>query len=456
MAEIENPKFIYGAVQSALIWPDPDYDEYMAKTESIKKGKYPVLEKLRHEVKDPVKCLKMVYTTVDSNRNQVVTREELKRAIRYGLNFPNVIKDKDFEDLFLLLDPCHTNWIKCEKFLDLFRIDPRETFKEDLNKNGSDKYLTVFDINERLKECVKLCAQQILKDFLNYDVDNSGCIKKSHVKYILQKHTFPIHDSIFERLWRNFPKTAQNELKYYDFLHEYGNIALVPRPTCEKSWIPHKVEGIVYEDYAGNGFSKPRMTSLYASDCDDLLKKTIEKRWREILRRCRLLDPCRTGHIPANCLIEVLGQCGIPVHNESMADVLEIKYGFTRQNIMNYWNFLRKCISSFQDEDYDLITKLETGDIFDNKGRFAPYKILLAIRGQVLHYWRRLRERFLEKDPDGTGFIDGCDFRKILHDYSIYFSDEEFFKILRYFDPHLTGKVPYSSFLQTYANPILY
>ncbi|XP_023225561.1 EF-hand calcium-binding domain-containing protein 6-like [Centruroides sculpturatus] len=142
----------------------------------------------------------------------------------------------------------------------------------------------------------------------------------------------------------------------------------------------------MYEDYVGNGFSKPWMTSLYAPDCDDLLKKTIEKIWREILRRCRLLDAGRTGHISANCLKEVLGQCGIPVNNKSMAGILEIKYGFTRQNITNYWNFLRKCVSSFQDEDYD--TKLETGDIFDNKGRFAPYKILLAIRGQVLHYWR--------------------------------------------------------------------
>lgn len=58
------------------------------------------------------------------------------------------------------------------------------------------------------------------------------------------------------------------------------------------------------------------------------------------------------------------------------------------------------------------------------------YSALLRIQPKIVHCWRSMRRTFKTYDENWTGLLSVADFRKVLHQYSINLSEEEFFHVL--------------------------
>ena len=53
-------------------------------------------------------------------------------------------------------------------------------------------------------------------------------------------------------------------------------------------------------------------------------------------------------------------------------------------------------------------------------------------------------------DESGTGFLSVADFRKVLRQYGVNLSEEEFFHLLEYYDKTLSAKISYNDFLRAF------
>ena len=53
-------------------------------------------------------------------------------------------------------------------------------------------------------------------------------------------------------------------------------------------------------------------------------------------------------------------------------------------------------------------------------------------------------------DEGGTGFLSVADFRKVLRQYGVNLSEEEFFHLLEYYDKTLSAKISYNDFLRAF------
>ncbi|XP_027447512.2 EF-hand calcium-binding domain-containing protein 6 isoform X7 [Zalophus californianus] len=78
------------------------------------------------------------------------------------------------------------------------------------------------------------------------------------------------------------------------------------------------------------------------------------------------------------------------------------------------------------------------------------YSALLRIQPKIVHCWRPMRRTFKAYDEGGTGLLSVADFRKVLRQYSINLSEEEFFHILEYYDKTLSSKISYNDFLRAF------
>ncbi|VTJ81747.1 Hypothetical predicted protein [Marmota monax] len=78
------------------------------------------------------------------------------------------------------------------------------------------------------------------------------------------------------------------------------------------------------------------------------------------------------------------------------------------------------------------------------------YMVLLRIQPKILQCWRPMRRSFKSYDEGGTGLLSVADFRKVLRQYSINLSEEEFFHVLEYYDKTLSSRVAYNDFLRAF------
>ncbi|XP_023242299.1 EF-hand calcium-binding domain-containing protein 6-like [Centruroides sculpturatus] len=580
MAKFQNPR--WESVPACLVWPDIDYEESLQRSHQKQTNETgeTAVKRLRVRAINPHNSLKVAYT-VNRNGDKMITREEMKRVVNFSMPYPAKLSAKDYKELLLILDPLHTNLIKLEDFLNLFKPESVCDLENSIKKVSTSSLqrhepLTLLKLDEKIRYSIKTQTEKLLKAFTFYDFENTGMVSKQHVKYLLQKHCMPLSDKQFERLWKIFP-VENGALNYIRFLEDFGDC----KPNDSMS--NYRIKTISRTLVCSSSKSKyePSIQKLRnASEChceiegkqfNDIkiiLRNCIEKNWHDIIRKCKEADPRQSGRIASESMKEVLNQCGIPVYSEFMNNFLERQYNMVPGTLMNYWQFIKnisnnsyhrsqyECYNSNKSDqvemqiyrkekpdyltipeeaawstlpappNYDLLLKKlidcswrkiiykcrtmdvkESGNISCEKfmtilancgipvtnrnlsrilqeiysiipGKKVNYwmflrkcsldkpdnaitkpncdhvyRILLRMRSQILFYFGALRQQFLANDPQKAGLIDATKFKKILNDFAICLSDEDFFIICKHFDPVLSGSIPYVNFLQSFAHP---
>ncbi|XP_023212730.1 EF-hand calcium-binding domain-containing protein 6-like [Centruroides sculpturatus] len=429
MAKFQNPR--WESVPACLVWPDIDYEESLQRSHQKQTNETgeTAVKRLRVRAINPHNSLKVAYT-VNRNGDKMITREEMKRVANFSMPYPAKLSAKDYEELLLILDPLHTNLIKLEDFLNLFKPESVCDLGNSIKKVSTSSLqrhepLTLLKLDEKIRYNIKTQTEKLLKAFTFYDFENTGMVSKQHVKCLLQKHCMPLSDKQFEGLWKMFP-VENGALNYIRFL-DFGDCT--PNNSISNYRIKTISRTLVHSSskskYDEPSIQKLRNTSKchceiegnQFNDIKIILRNCIEKNWHDIIRKCKEADPRQSGRIASESMKEVLNQCGIPVYSEFMNNFLERQYNMV------------------------------PGTLILNE---LP---VLHISNNSYHRSQALRQQFLANDPQKAGLIDATKFKKILNDFTICLSDEDFFIICKHFDPVLSGSIPYVNFLQSFAHP---
>ncbi|XP_035227514.1 EF-hand calcium-binding domain-containing protein 6-like [Stegodyphus dumicola] len=454
-------------------------DKKCGERSLLKLDCYPVVQRIKNRVVNPDSRLRSVFTKINPDKVWQITRPELKHAIEIGLDFK--LSDDDFKELMTLLDPGNTNVINCMDFLRLFdETSDRNFVRED---NLSDfhelpnvekyQHLCGKKLKSKLKHHLNKNIINIERAFLVCDCDQSGFILPERLKDILSNFCFPLSDEQFEDLVAGLKKYGDS-LNYKEFLKLYKKksnedadkwVAIVEKLVTYKSRCPPE---------------------LPIDEVEELLRDCVCARKSAMLKDFKTLDVCNVGVACKDDAKHVLNKYAFRFSDKQFHEIWK-RFPVNKYDQLLYDEFLEKysaksdklVSSSNKSVQYKTGEKVEDEKDTEERDkkeaskttcvtRKAPEirksaKVILyskaphlkhifdAMESAIIRNFRKIRFHLHRADPKVTGTVDFTVLKNILAKSGIYFTKEEEFHILEYFDVHLKGKINYRDFLRIFV-----
>ncbi|XP_052017325.1 EF-hand calcium-binding domain-containing protein 6 isoform X2 [Apodemus sylvaticus] len=332
------------------------------------------------------------------------------------------------------------------------------------------------DILARVQKAVASHYHTIAQEFENFDTLKSNTVSRDEFRSICTRHVQILTDEQFDRLWSEMPVNAKGRLKYQDFLNKL---------STERAPSPPMAAGDSGEStVAQRGSSAPEVSQGTRStlcsprdpraglksrshpctpvgtpplqNCEPIesrLRKQIQGCWRELLRDCKEKDTDKQGSISAAEFLALVEKFKLDISREESQQLI-VKYDLKNNGKFAYCDFIQSCVLLLKAKETSLMRRMriQNADKMKEAGVETPsfYSALLRIQPKIVHCWRPMRRTFKTYDVNGTGLLSVADFRKVLRQYSINLSEEEFFHVLEYYDKSLSSKISYNDFLRAF------
>lgn len=75
---------------------------------------------------------------------------------------------------------------------------------------------------------------------------------------------------------------------------------------------------------------------------------------------------------------------------------------------------------------------------------------MTRLRSCVVKHWKEMRRAFRKVDGANSGSVTPSEFRRILRQFSLDLSEEEFYQLLSHYDNSMDGQVSYNDFIKAY------
>ncbi|XP_004438095.1 PREDICTED: EF-hand calcium-binding domain-containing protein 6 [Ceratotherium simum simum] len=341
----------------------------------------------------------------------------------------------------------------------------------------SPKEMANQEILARLHEAVTSHYHAIAQEFENFDTMKTNTASRDEFRAICTRHVQILTDEQFDRLWTEMPVNAKGRLKYLDFLSTFSSEKAAASPATDDSAmaqrgssVPDLSEGSRSAESSPTGRLKaglkPRSHpgtpasgaphTLLLQNCEPIetkLRKKIQGCWREFLKECKEKDVNKRGEITAPEFLALVEKFNLDVSREECQQLM-VKYDLKNNGKLAYCDFIQSCVLLLKTKETSLMQRMKIQNAHKMKEAGAEtssfYSALLRIQPKIVHCWRPMRRTFKAYDEGGTGLLSVADFRKVLRQYSINLSEEEFFHILEYYDKTLTSKISYNDFLRAF------
>ncbi|XP_059392796.1 EF-hand calcium-binding domain-containing protein 6 [Carassius carassius] len=381
----------------------------------------------------------------------------------------------------LRIDEGEEVMVDWKEFLQVFNLHKQETADEWLKKIHKIRFpnqprsLVISDILRRIQEVVSARMYTITKEMVDLDYANINTISKTDFKTICDRHFMRLTDEQFQALWKMLPVNGFGNLEYREFLKKFSGEqqglekvakslpgsarATLERPTSLRrpKTAPcafRRSASSVTEQLQRPSTASRRSTPLL--NCEDVemkVRSKIQDCWRHIQRRCRQADTERTGEIDLDVFLEILQGLHIelsPLEFEQLA----VKYDIKNSGRLSYPDFLRHFVLMFSPQvnsaSHRLKLQLPRTPMSPGPLSSQCVEAMLRISRPIQLFWRQMRHKFIAFDKERTGKISLQDFRKVLRQYSVNLSEEEFFHFSSFFDKNLTGRISYNDFLRIF------
>nr|KAF6368252.1 EF-hand calcium binding domain 6 [Myotis myotis] len=344
----------------------------------------------------------------------------------------------------------------------------------------SPKEVANREILARLHRAVEARYQAIAQEFQNFDTAKAGTVSREEFRAVCTRHVQVLTDEQFDRLWKEMPVTAKGRLRYLDFLSRFSSEKTATPPSSGNSAKAHRRGDVPATSEGGRAVGSPPTqdspkagTKLRSQQCtasssgsvlgtpqlqnceptESRLRRRVQGCWRELLRECKERDTHRQGDIPAADFLDLAEKFKLDLSKEE-SQQLTVKYDLKDNGRFAYCDFLQSCVLRLRAKETSLMQrmKIQNADKMKEAGTETSsfYSALLRIQPKIMHCWRAMRRSFKSYDEAGTGFVGVTDFRKVLRQYSINLSEEEFFHILEYYDKTLSSRLSYNDFLRAF------
>ncbi|XP_008701132.2 EF-hand calcium-binding domain-containing protein 6 [Ursus maritimus] len=376
----------------------------------------------------------------------------------------------------------HINW---KYFLQNFSSFFEETAAEWAEKMPkgppptSPKGTANQELLARLHRAVGSHYRAIAQEFENFDTMKTNTASRDEFRAICSRHVQILTDEQFDRLWSEMPVNAKGRLKYLDFLSMFSSERAATPPTADSS-VKAQRGSSVSEVVDGSGSAAPSPTHdlkatlkppshpctptsagsapgpLPLQNCEPIeskLRKKIQGCWRELLKECKEKDVDKQGEVTTAEFLALVEKFNLDISKEERQQLV-VKYDIKSNGRFAYCDFIQSCVLLLKAKETSLMQRMKIQNAHKMKESGAEtasfYSALLRIQPKIVHCWRPMRRTFKAYDEGGTGLLSVADFRKVLRQYSINLSEEEFFHILEYYDKTLSSKISYNDFLRAF------
>ncbi|XDV52956.1 hypothetical protein PO909_021587 [Leuciscus waleckii] len=294
-------------------------------------------------------------------------------------------------------------------------------------------------------------------------------------KTICDRHFMRLTDDQFQSLWKMLPVNGSGNLQYREFLKKFSGEqkglekvakslpgsarstlerpASLRRPKTAPCTFTHSMTSVSERPQRPSTAGRRSTPLLNCEDVEMKVRSRIQDCWKHIQRRCRQADPDRTGEIDVDIFLEILQGLNIELSPPEF-EQLAVKYDIKNSGRLSYPDFLRHFVLMFSPR---VITSSNRLRLQLPRTPMSPAPLsgqcveaMLRISRPIQLVWRQMRQKFTSFDKERTGMISLQDFRKVLRQYSVNLSEEEFFHFTSFFDSNLSGRISYNDFLRIF------
>eukprot|EP00063_Salmo_salar_P033739 XP_014008574.1 PREDICTED: EF-hand calcium-binding domain-containing protein 6 isoform X2 [Salmo salar] len=460
--------------------------------------------RIRELVTASMDILHKAFSAFDRSGNGTVTPLEFRRVLDH---FCAHLSDPQFR---FLLDRMKLNWenhtVYWRDFLNQFNLcnlDTPEDWSDRVGKAGLPAQPQPLPISE---EVVSACLYTITKEIVDLDHTHNNTISKEDFRMMCDRHFMRLTCDQFERVWEKLPVNVLGDLEYREFLkHARGTVGIRDKTTDPvdisplksasppspglidmMSSSPPSLGAIDRMSSSPPALQRPKSTgsNLQRSksevgvssrarrpstaggeresplvDCEEVerrLKGEVQRCWRDIQRRCREEDRERDGEISTRCFLDILQSLNVSVTQKEL-DRLAVKFDMKDSGRVSYPDFLRHFLLNFKPPavrqpferpKLPLPTTPMSGGVLSRQ----CVEAMLRLYDPVQQVWRSLRQNFVTFDHNRSGKISIKEFRKVLRQFRVNLSEEEFFHLTSFFDKNTTGKISYNDFLRGFLH----
>ncbi|XP_075819634.1 EF-hand calcium-binding domain-containing protein 6 [Microtus pennsylvanicus] len=343
----------------------------------------------------------------------------------------------------------------------------------------SPKEVAKKDILARVHKALASHYHAIAQEFENFDTMKSNTVSRDEFRSVCTRHVQILTDEQFDRLWSEMPVNAKGRLKYQDFLSRFSTERAPSPPMAagdfgdsgdstfaqRGSSAPEVSQGTRSTLHSPRGPRTGLKSRSYPStpagtpplqNCEPIeskLRKQIQGCWRELLKECKEKDSDKQGSVTAAEFLALVEKFKLDISKEESQQLL-VKYDLKNNGKFAYCDFIQSCVLLLKAKETSLMQRMriQNADKMKEAGVETQsfYSALLRIQPKIVHCWRPMRRTFKTYDEKGTGLLSVADFRKVLRQYSINLSEEEFFHVLEYYDKSLSSKISYNDFLRAF------
>ncbi|XP_042103787.1 EF-hand calcium-binding domain-containing protein 6 isoform X3 [Ovis aries] len=438
-----------------------------------------VLKNIQEVVAASSLALSMAFSALDKEDTGFVKASDFGQVLK---DFCYKLTDNQYHYFLRKLRLHLTPYINWKYFLQNFSSYVEETAVEWAEKMPrgprplSPKEMANQELLARLHKAVTSHYHAIAQEFENFDTMKTNTTSRDEFRSICTRHVQVLTDEQFDRLWEEMPVNSKGRLKYLDFLSSFNvDKPATPPATGDSakaqrgSSVPEVLDrgrsagsSPTRDPKAGSKSRSHPCTPSSVSgtpplqNCEPIetkLRKKVQGCWRELLRECKERDPNRQGEIPGPDFLALVEKFHLDITRDECQQLL-VKYDLKNNGKFAYCSFMQSCVLLLKAKETSLMQRMKIQNANKMKEAGAEtcsfYSALLRIQPKIVHCWRPMRRTFKAYDEGGTGFLSVADFRKVLRQYSINLSEEEFFHILEYYDKTLSSKISYNDFLRAF------
>ncbi|XP_048014418.1 EF-hand calcium-binding domain-containing protein 6 isoform X1 [Megalobrama amblycephala] len=477
-------KHLAGPPVSSGTAVDPPQSSPMGSPEPVEDVEELSPERAIQRVKELITAssdtLYKAFSAFDKTGDGMITQTEFRQVLDH---FCMCLSDVQFRKLLseMRLSEGEEIMIDWREFLQVFNLHTQETADEWLKKIHKMRFpnqtrpLVISDILRRVQEVVSARIYTITKEMVDLDYANINTISKMDFKTICDRHFMRLTDDQFQNLWKMLPVNGFGNLEYREFLKKFSGEqkglekvakslpgsarstlerpASLRRPKTAPCTFTRSTSSVSERLQRPSTASRRSTPLLNCEDVEMKVRSRIQDCWRHIQRRCRQADPERTGEIDVDIFLEILQGLHIDLSPPEFKQ-LAVKYDIKNSGRLSYPDFLRHFVLMFSPQlntsSSRLKLQLPTTPMSPGPLSGECVEAMLRISRPIQLFWRQMRQKFTSFDKERTGKISLQDFRKVLRQYSMNLSEEEFFHFTSFFDSNLSGRISYNDFLRIF------
>ncbi|KAI5137826.1 Ef-Hand Calcium-Binding Domain-Containing Protein 6 [Manis pentadactyla] len=427
-------------------------------------------------------ALSTAFSELDKEDTGFVKASDFRQVLK---DFCYKLTDNQYHYFLRKLKIHLTPVVNWKYFLQNFNCFLEETTSEWAEKMPkgpppmSPKEMANQEVLLRVHKAVTSHYHAIAQEFERFDTMKTNTASRDEFRAICTHHIQILTDEQFDKLWSEMPVNAKGRLKYPDFLSRFSVEKATTPPAPGNSAAARSGSGAPETPGEGGSAAPPPAHSPGAGptprrqpctpaspirapgapplqNCEPIenkLRRRVRGCWREFLRECKEKDVNKQGEIATSEFLALAEKFNLDINKEECQQLI-VKYDLKNNGKFAYCDFIQSCVLLLKAKETSLMQRMKIQNAQKMKEAGAEtsslYSALLRIQPKILHCWRPMRRTFKTYDAGGTGLLSVADFRKVLRQFSINLSEEEFFHILEYYDKTLSSQIPYNDFLRAF------